>query len=790
MPYVDKSDFKQKKHVPIQKPKSAWKTDEEKSISNDEDEVRFWLRQISKSRDEAKDWVNECKDAWREYQAESLKDGKYRKLVAGTCSVYPRYWSDTMVMLPATYSQPPTVVARRRFDEDPVARTASILLERLAEYLIDSCEFDAEMMSAALEFLHCNRATTRLFFDVEIKTRAKRVSLQAVEEQDAETGEPITSYVTESGDYAPEDAVIQTDEEGQPFYEVEGEEEEIEYPKIYVKTMRFDEVFTSSGARNQRDLWWQGFKITTTRKQAHERFGAVIKDIKGPGDKKDEEGEETKPDDLFTFYEVWDYRERKVYWVHELLKEKFLDKQDDIYGLCRFYPTPRFMVSTPRYDSLYPTPDFTQTKDAYEQLHLLAQRINIISRAIKGVALYDGEQLELDRLFKELVDGEGIAVTNFKDLLGKGGLDSLIMFPPYERLAQTLQQLISAFTFWKEAIDEIRGVSDIIRGSSDPVTSATAERIKKQMASNRFSLRQKEMARFVRDTIELMCDLALSMFTDQQLMDCVGYPYLDPEDQQRFPEAIAMLQDYKARLVRVDIETDSLIAVDEEEDKAAANELLAALGQHLPGMVQAVQQMPEISEVVFKTFEQAVSKFRHGKHAEDELKQSFSKLTEKLQTQMPPPPPDPKMMELQLKQQQAESDTQLEQARLQLEGQKLSQDAQLKQWMASLDAGVKQAETTIKQQLANLEERKQAFDEYIKSMGLNIEAESHSQEMAERWAEEQRLSQGLALEQVKQQLPEAPQQQAPSVLINVAAPVAPEPTVVPVPVAPTIPGVY
>lgn len=803
MAYADKADIREKKPIEVPRGK-PWETDEEKAVKDKSDDVRFWLRQISKAKAEAKDWHSECKEAWREYQAESLKDGKYRKLVAGACSTYPRFWSDTETMLPAVFSQLPQLVGRKRFEEDPVACTASIVLERFAAYLMDSCCFEPEMKMAALEYLLTNRATCRLYFDAEIRQRPKRISVQEYPSDDPQA--PPT-YADNEGNLAPDDAVILTDETGGSYYEVDGAEEEVEDPKIYIRALHFDEVYTSVGARNPHDVWWMAFKITTTRKQAHERFGDKIDELKsGQEKKKDDEGEKEKPDDLITFFEIWNMRDEKVLWIHEQLKDDYLDTKDDIYELAGFYPTPQFMVSTPRYDSLFPTPDYTQTKDAYEQLHLLAQRINIITKAIKGVALYDGEQLEIGRLFNELVDGEGIAVSGFKDLLGKGGLDSLIMFPPYERLGQTLQQLIQTFSFWKELIDEIRGIGDIIRGNSDPVTSATAEKIKKQSATNRFSLRQKEMARFVRDVIEMMCDLALKQFSDEQIKDVVGFPYLDPEDQQRFDQALVILRDDQSRLVRIDIETDSLIAVDEQEQKEAANELMAAIGQNLPGLVQSVQQLPQIAEVAFKVFELALSKYRYGKHAEDELKQSFAKLTEKLQAEPPPPPPDPKMMELQMKQQQSQMDAQLEQARLQLENQRLqldaniaaqkmqldaqksSQDTQLQAWMAQLESGVRQAETAIKQQLANLEERKEQFDEFLKSSGMQIDQQQHEQDLQERWATEERLREGLAVEEVKGQTQSQPQPPAPSVMINVQGAQAPQPQPVILPTQTIVPG--
>lgn len=625
-----------------------WKTEEEKAANTDADKVRLILNAISKSRDESKPWETECRDAWREFQAEN-NDGVYRKLVPWTCNSYPRYWSDTMVMLPALYNSQPTVVARRRFDNDPISRTGSIILERFATYLIDACPFNSAMSMCALEYLNSSKATCRVFYKCEYVKRKVRVPLYEV------MGEEGPILLDKNNNPLPEGAIVDTDEAGAPYFEKEGEEEEIENPYIHVEPLHFDELLISSGARRPSDVWARAYKVTITRKYAAELFGAddiknLISDTQNSSTEDlTAEDSNLKPSkELFTYWEFWDGRERKVYYVHEMLKTKFLTNKlnpdnEDPYGLRDFFPSPQEMMTNQRYSDLYPVPDYTQTRDLYENLHVSVKRMNRTVKSIKACAIYDGSSNELEEFFSEITDGQAIKMGNFKDLMKNGGLEQLIQIPDYSKLAMVLQQQMQTFQQQKQDLDEIRGISDIIRGTSEPTTSATAERIKKSMASNKFSLRQKEVARFVRDTVEMMCDLGLKeeLFTDEQIKEIVGFRYLDADDQANFDAAMKMLRDDKSRLISIDIETDSIISMNEQEDIEAASQMSSAISQYMKEFIPAIQADPTMAPLLIKIIQLTLSKFRQGKQVQGEMDQFFKDLQDAAKNPPPPPPPPP-----------------------------------------------------------------------------------------------------------------------------------------------------
>lgn len=739
-------------------------TQEEKDAITESEKVALVLKNIKGSQDEARDWIKEVKDAWREYQGENT-DGKYRKLEFYNANNYQRYWADTEIMLPGLYTQTPRTVGRPRFVNDPVSKTGAIMIQRFAEYLIANDYFDRNMKSTALEFLHASRATARLFFESRIVKRTKRVYLYEVqaapESEQGESGEsaqqeasepqqPQMILVDKNGNEPPQDSVIDEDELGMPFYEVEGQEEDSVDPRVYTRPIRFDEIVISCGARYYDDIWAIGYKITITRKKAARMFGSIIDEISN--DASDSENvkatsdSKAKPDaNLFTYWEWWDKEQRDtdnaVSFVHEKLKDKFLRQIKDPYSLRGFFPSPCFVVANERYCDQYPSPDYTQTRDLYEHLHVLMKRMNAITRAIRGIGIYDASKTELSALFTETADGNGIAVANYKDMLANGSVDQLVWFPPYDRLATTLKTLQDVFALAKQELDELRGISDIIRGQSDPNTSATAEKIKRQSLINRQALREQDMDRFVRDIIEMMIDLGLKTFTENQFKEAIGFAYLEPEDQQRFGQAYDMLKDDKSRMVRIDIETDSTRADAEQEDVQAATQFMDAVSKYLQNTVVAVEQNPDVGPLMYKLLQMVMGAFDLGKMAQDELKESFDKIFQKLNNPPKPTPPEPSPDTLaklasnervaQMKEQFGAANDQLER---QLKYQQTQMNFVLKRLGIEVQAQNNAQANGVASGTLDLAERTEAFNEEVQGAQLNLDSTELEAKIEEKQA--------------------------------------------------------
>jgi hypothetical protein len=165
-------------------------------------------------------------------------------------------------------------------------------------------------------------------------------------------------------------------------------------------------------------------------------------------------------------------------------------------------------------------------------------------------------------------------------------------------------------------------------------------------------------------------------------------PPLPPQMQQAMQEAQAVLQkpawedvvgllrDDVQRYYRIDIETNSTLAADTQEDKDNVSDGLTGISQTLQAFLPMVQAGALSMEALKAILLASVRKFEFGRECEDAIKT--------MPDELPPPPPDPSAPspeELDAKKQEAQVKIQVAQAKLQMagmEGQQAQQDLQVK----------------------------------------------------------------------------------------------------------------
>ncbi len=699
-------------------------TEEKLAQATKEVEAQYWINMVvNEAKNEQKPWYDECRSAWREFQGQKL-DGTWRPTKLWWCEVFPRYWSDTELMQPALYSRTPKAVSRRKFDsKDPIARTGCVINDRLAQWLMATGDYDRTMEMSALGYLNTSRQTCRVFFQDKLVTRKERKYLVP---SIGENGEEI--LVDEQQNALPDDVGVQTDEDGRPFYELDSDEQ-VSRPRIVSKPVQFDKLRISPGARNESEIWWIAYEITCTKKEAAQMFGEKV-DVKNIPDPNppttsssdyDQTNDNKKTQDLFTYWEVWNKRDKKVYWMHEGYKQGFLKEEDDIYGLEEFFPSPKFMMDNMRYDSMYPVPDYTQCKDSYEQCHILYKRINHVIRASKAGILYDGNEADLTNFFRETTDNEGIGMSKWAETQAEGGLESKMFIPNYAPFANLLQQLNAAFAAQKLNIDELRGITDLMRAVSDPSTSATAEKLKDRRSSLRFAKKKKAMLVFAVETLQMMLDLAYKTFEEDYIKDITGFNQMEPSDQANFQSALALLRNDEERVIRIDIETDSMVLFDDMDRKEQSIEALDKIGSYVQNIGQA---NPLLLPPLVILLGQVVRSMDDSKDAEDPIAQAFQQLVE--QSQQPPQPPQPNpdlIAKLNADGQKANAEIQsrerIEMQKLQFQYGKLNQDGSLKQ----AELGIKGADLQLKGATIQQDGMAKQGDLAIKADSNNIQRE-------------------------------------------------------------------
>ena len=95
-------------------------------------------------------------------------------------------------------------------------------------------------------------------------------------------------------------------------------------------------------------------------------------------------------------------------------------------------------------------------------------------------------------------------------------------FLPLKEISDCLGSLYEAREAIKKDIMEITGIPDIVRGDSDPNETLGAQQIKTSFATNRISDQQREVQRFIRETIRIMVNVVCNHFQLETIKKICG----------------------------------------------------------------------------------------------------------------------------------------------------------------------------------------------------------------------------------------------------------------------------
>lgn len=696
--------------------------------------IKFWLSQLEAARSAAKPSIDATRDAWAEYLGSDTKLPTEKGSTKQRGARNPVFWASIRMIKPGVYSRTPIPLAEKIFDSlpDPIARRGCIYLERLAVHLMRSVAFDRVQYTTCDHFLLGGRTTNRVLIESEVSSTPKK-DYYTQTQVPGPDGQPQVVWVAPSGEPLQPDAELYQDEQG---YYVESADENLEHVCVQLVPIHFEDILHTPNARHWEEIDWIAFRSLLTRREAEERFGKEIAaDLKfsaiTDGENENKAADNALPTEYATIWEIWDKSKKQVYWYCEGSTDDFVDIKDDPYNLVGFFPCPSFMLGTVGPDHLYAVPDYIQLKPFIDALHGLAERVRRLVKSTKRRGVFDASIPELKDLDSQAGEGEFIGVNNFAgQITGKGGLETVVQFFPVEKLVDAVQELTQVQQMYEDKFYESYGVPDILRGVSDPEETAAAQQQKGQFLSLRFSHIQKEFQRLNRDDIELMCDLALKAFPEEKLMDIMGVRLDDPNEQMMWPQVLALLRDDEERKIRIDIETDSTITMNQNAEIEQRSYLAKTLFEGLQAISQTEQSNRTMLPVAMQTLLYVVRGLQQGKQIEESLEQG---LQAALQSQQPEP--DPAMQkaqkDIQIAQVKAQADIAVQNAKTQAdiyrEDRKALHDMQLEQADAAHQQQLKQLEADLKLLQAKLsfalEGQKASNDSETKRMEVAVKAE-------------------------------------------------------------------
>lgn len=716
----------------------------------------LWKGEIDRAIKRDRNWHVRGRKIIRRYRDERNDTSDSQTAARGTRR-FNILWSNVQTLLPSLYSRMPEPIVERRFlDHDPFGRVASTILERGLKYELEDNGYHNAIKAAVLDYLLPGRGQVWVRFEPapgvtdegEISPEQTGGSPYDDENGIGTVGEP-KGDAAGAGTYGATTPSLGHNG-GPPL------DEALEcVPVDYVNW----QDFLTSQARVWSEVTWVARRVWMGRSELKQRWPKIADKI--PLERpRDDSGRyiggtgTTEGDDALRKAEIFEIWCKETKEVHFLCKswDRMIETVPDPLHLKDFWPCPEPIRATTTHDTIEPVPDYVEYQDQAEELDRLTARIASLLRSLKVAGAYDASASALGRILDEGVENKLVPVENWAAFAEKGGIEGAITWLPIRDVAGVLAQLFEARAQIKQDLYEITGIADIIRGQSDPRETLGAQKIKGGFATQRLSSRQIEVARFARDVIAIVAEimaehwsaqslvLASSILQDDGLgdmpvepavptaptgpssgMGMPGEPPLSvpasppdgtapapappPDPQvirmQMVAQAIALLRNQKLRGFRVDIETDSTISQDAQEDKQARVEFTTALGGLLEQAIAGGQQFPPVISLAGKVLQWTVRGFRVGRDLEaavDEFIEQAGQFAQQAAAQGGGQP-DPEQQKAALALQQQQFEMQKQQAQFahdqemqQLEAQKAVMEFKLKEAQAMRDEQIAQAE--------------------------------------------------------------------------------------------------
>ena len=690
------------------------------------DQPEFWENWIQAAREAAArtHWAD-AGDAWDEYENRSR--GTRSNIVDTLPDIprpYPIYWASTKTLEPAYYSRTPKLIVKRNFGiDDPDGILDCHIIRHLGDFLMSACDFDEVAMAAVGDFIHADKASIQVCYEAEMMTIEEPISL-------IKDGE---EYYTEDGELY-EDEVVQ-------YPALEGEEPtyvgavEKEVPKtqdVFIAPLVYDEVLHTPNAKCQREITEMAYHFLISKEDAAKRFGVEkAKKINWKRDtgRKEDKGARTRNelDDAQASAIIGDYVEgwechckatKKSYWLSKQYADGFLDVKDDVYGLRDFFPSTKFIISSKPSKSLYPTPIFAHMRQIISELHDEQNKLIVLIDAVRRRAIVDGDE-DLALALNMAGNAEFVSVKNLQNIIEKGGLQNMIWYLPVEELVNAISELSNLQEKFKNDFFEWFGVPDILRGATDPIETATAQQIKSHAAHDRFKYNKKLVQKMVSESISMMIDLALGVFTDEKLSRICGFDLMNEDEQQRFPIRIQALRDDWATLIRFDIDTDSMTFIDDHMQAQKVTQTISTLMNGLDKISQMVKaEGPEYAAVGLQALLMSLEVLSPGKEFEETARKSVESLIQKANNP-PPPPPDYEKLKIEVRAQENSIEAFAEQAKAAAKQRELEQ----KEMKLALDAQRQVTEAQDKAADNQLDWFKAKLEESVQNVMVQFEGQ-------------------------------------------------------------------
>lgn len=544
-------------------------------------------------------WKNRlatAKKKWSEYH-ELVKEIRKYYINKSKNNKQNIFWSSIETLKPFIYFKAPVpYVERKSKQNNPVEAAACQILEKALIWDLEQQDFDGVIKYARNDYLISGLGLTYEKFEPVIE----QVQTQ-MQDVDPITGEMISIDTV---------AEVMTDAKVTTNY--------IDPHDIIVDT---------TNVKVWEDVEWVAQSIKMTKQEVIDQFGEKYAEKLLDGTIELEKDKESET----TVYRIWDKKKKQVLYVSEVLDE-FLRVDDDFLKIEGFFPFPKPVFATLDNHGVIPTPDYTEIKCMLDELDGVNKRMKMTMQALKVTGAYDSSFSDL----KNMLDAENrlIAVSDFDKIREKGGIDGFVGFMPIGQYIEALQALSDRRNQLIQAIYEITGVSDIMRGNSDPQETATAVTKKTNFGTLRNQDRQNDFQRYLTDVLKIKAEVICEQFTPELLAQ-----FADNIQPEVFNLAVQLLKTDKIRNLTLGIETDTSFMQSEELQKT--NEAVKTIHEMITAAFQVVSAQPALLPLYKQMIESVVVTLPSARQFNTAIDETFNRIAQELaQPDQEQPNPD------------------------------------------------------------------------------------------------------------------------------------------------------
>jgi hypothetical protein len=665
-----------------------------------------WNAEFSVAEKEQKKWLDQGKKVVHRF----LDDKRGDDNNFGDLSSMLNLFHSNIIMLQAMlYGSLPKVEVDRTFSDadDDEARVAGLILTRILNQDIQAAgeDYSSVLRAALQDRLLPGMGSARVKYDFKSETKTTEAILHP------ETGEELAPEV---------------------------EEESITEEWVdTVYTHWTDQLW--SPARTYGELRWKAYRAFMNNDELVKRFGDKVAEALPKNQKtlgRDKESRDDAVDPQTEVWEIWDKSRKKVDWFVKGY-HKILDSQEDPLELEGFWPDPPPMIANVTTTKWIPRADYMLAQDLYREIDKLQTRISLLTDACRNVGFYDKSNTGVKRAFEEGIENDLIPVDNWAMYAEKGGAKGVVDWVPLESVARTIEILTAKQTEKIQQLYQVTGMSDIMRGASQPYEAAATSKAKVQFASIRVQALQDDFARFASDLQRLKVEIIQKFYQPYCIKQQSNIMYTaDGQDEGLVDRAIALIKDPKRVQWRVTIRPESLALADYAQLKADRTEYINVLALFMQSSAPLVQLDQSVTPILLELLKWGLAGFKGSNEIEGVLDKAVALFQKKADN--PEQKPDPEAMKVQAEMQKMQMEGKMAQeehaAKMQLEQQKGQQAMQEAQQKFQLEIMKMKAEIQQDQQKFMLEMKQMMMEMQFKKQELSTEVQAKRIEQQDQFA--------------------------------------------------------